>query len=313
MINLSAVEHGPGGHADGDPGRSVLVLGGTGIDTVVPVAELPILAADSVAPLGPIRDFVSHTGTCVALALHNLGTPVSVVDTVGDDDEGRRVRAAFAGWGVPLRTAVAAAGTRRAVNLMDPHGRRLSIYDARAVPGYRLPAQTYRPALAGVRHVHVTIMDWAQHLLGELRSTGCTVSTDLHDWDGVNPYHLPFALGADLVFLSGVQLGDRAPQVARSILADGVATHVIVTAGAAGAQLFRDRTSVHQPAAELGAPLVDSNGAGDAFAAAFIAAHLAGLDDAACLRRAAVAGAYACTRPVGPESFISGAVLAGRL
>ncbi|MFD0517183.1 hypothetical protein [Paractinoplanes durhamensis] len=143
---------------------SVLVVGGTGIDTVVPVAGLPVLGADSARPTGPIHDDVSHTGTCVALALHALGVEVAVADTIGADDAGRRVAEAFAGWDIPLHTAVSPGGTRRAVNLMSPDGRRLSLYDGRDVPDYRLPLSVYQPLLSGGGHVHLTIVDFARHL-----------------------------------------------------------------------------------------------------------------------------------------------------
>jgi sugar/nucleoside kinase (ribokinase family) len=292
-----------------------LVVGGTGIDTVVPVAGLPVPVADSVPPVGPILDRVAHTGTGVALGLRALGVPVTVVDALGDDAAGHQVAAAFADWGVPLRTAVAPAGTRRAVNLMDPGGRRLSFYDGRDTPGYRLPPMVYRTELSEVRHVHVTIMDWARHLLADARAAGCSISTDLHDWDGDNSYHRDFALGADVVFLSAVRLGRQALEVARWILADGVASQVVVTNSEAGADLIARRdpdVTMHEPAADPGAPIVDTNGAGDAFAAAFLAAWLGGLDDAACLRQGAVAGAYACTRHVGGEAFIDAATLARR-
>jgi sugar/nucleoside kinase (ribokinase family) len=289
---------------------SVIVLGGTGIDTVVPVGGLPVLGADSARPTGPIRDDVSHTGTCVALALRALGVPVAVADTIGDDDAGRRVTASFADWGIPLHAAVNPAGTRRAVNLMSPDGRRLSIYDGRDVPGQRLPRETYAGPLATARHAHLTIMDWGRHLLPELRAAGCTISTDLHDWDGENPFHLDFALGADLVFVSAVQLRQGA---ADHILAAGVATHVLVTDGARGATLHKRDGSWHEPAADPGAPVIDTNGAGDAFAAAFLAAFLAGASDEVCLRWASIAGAFACTTPVGAHAFISRDALLARL
>jgi len=288
---------------------SVLVLGGTGIDTVVPVAGLPVLGADSARPTGPIHDDVSHTGTCVALALRALGVPVELADTIGDDPAGHRVTSAFAAWGIPLHAAVAPAGTRRAVNLMSPDGRRLSIYDGRDVPGYRLPPETYEAPLAAARHAHVTIVDWGRHLLPRLREAGCTISTDLHDWDGENPYHLDFALGSDLVFISGVQLAAGA---AERVLADGVASHVLVTEGAEGATMHTRDGARHQPAADPEAPVVDTNGAGDAFAAAFLAAFLAGGSDDVCLRSAAIAGAFACTRPVGLGCFIDRPTLRSR-
>lgn len=287
-----------------------LVIGGTGVDTVVPVADLPVLGADSARPQGPIEDHVSHTGTCVALALHALGEQVTVIDTVGDDELGARVRAAFQKWGIGLRTAPAPAGTRRAVNLMSPDGRRLSLYDGRDVPGYRLPEEYYLPLPAGVRHVHLTIMDWARHLIPALRAAGVTISTDLHDWDGDNPHHLDFALGADLVFVSGVQLADGA---AARVLAGGVASRVVVTHGGKGADLHTREGVTHRDAVDPGAPIVDTNGAGDAFAAAFLTAWAAGAGDDACLDRAVIAGAHACTAPVGAGAFIDRATLAARL
>lgn len=286
-----------------------LVIGGTGIDTVVPVADLPVLAADSARPRGPIEDHVSHTGTCVALGLRALGASVQVIDTVGDDEPGRRVVAAFDEWGIALHVAPAPGGTRRAVNLMSPDGRRLSLYDGRDVPGYRLPASYYEPLPEGVRHVHVTIVDWARHLIPGLRAAGVTVSTDLHDWDGENPHHRDFALGADVVFVSGVRLP---PSAAAWILAGGVARKVVVTRGADGADLFTRDGMTHLDAAGPGAPIVDTNGAGDAFAAAFLAAWTAGKSDGECLADGTVAGAYACTRAVGAGAFITAAELAGR-
>jgi sugar/nucleoside kinase (ribokinase family) len=287
-----------------------LVIGGTGVDTVVPVADLPVLGADSARPRGPIEDHVSHTGTCVALALHALGEQVAVIDTVGDDELGGRVRAAFARWGIGLRAAPAAAGTRRAVNLMSPDGRRLSLYDGRDVPGYHLPEEYYLPLPAGVRHVHLTIMDWARHLIPALRASGVTISTDLHDWDGANPHHLDFALGADVVFVSGVQLDGGA---ASRVLAGGVASRVVVTNGGEGADLHTRDGVTHRDAADPGAPVVDTNGAGDAFAAAFLSAWVGGAGDDACLDQAVIAGAFACTAPVGAGAFIDRTALAARL
>jgi sugar/nucleoside kinase (ribokinase family) len=273
---------------------SVLVIGGTGIDTIVPVPSLALATADS-EQVGPIREYVAHTGTGVALALRALDVPVTVVDALGEDEAGDRIRREFADLEVPLRVAVAPAGTRRAVNLMDPAGRRFSFYDARDTPGYRLPPETYRPLLGAARHAHVSIMDWARHLLPELREAGLSVSTDLHDWDGENPHHRDFAYSSDLVFLSAANLGDRTPEVAADVLSRGVAKLVVATAGAGGAHLFTRDAPVHQPAVDPGAPIVNTNGAGDAHAAAFVAGWLAGLPAAECLRRAAVAGAFACT------------------
>lgn len=83
----------------------------------------------------------------------------------------------------------------------------------------------------------------------------------------------------------------------RDIAARGRARAVVATAGAEGAYLLADDTLTHVPAAPPPAPVVDSNGAGDAFAAAFLYGRLNGEPLQRCARYGTVAGAHACTVP----------------
>jgi acarbose 7IV-phosphotransferase len=57
---------------------------------------------------------------------------------------------------------------------------------------------------------------------------------------------------------------------------------------------------------------MDANGAGDAFAAAFLVAWTAGKSDGECLADGTVAGAYAGTRTVGADAFVTAAELERR-
>lgn len=84
----------------------------------------------------------------------------------------------------------------------------------------------------------------------------------------------------------------------RGILRDGRAQAVIATAGAGGAYLLaRDGGSTprHIPAVAPPGPVVDSNGAGDAFLCGFLYGRMRGLDFGSCARLGASAGAYTCT------------------
>lgn len=111
------------------------------------------------------------------------------------------------------------------------------------------------------------------------------------------PYHEPFAPAADVAFLSTAALADPERTV-RDIAARGRARIVVATAGAEGAFLLADDALTHVPAVTAPAPVVDSNGAGDAFAAAFLLGRLDGEDPQRCALYGAVAGAYACTVPL---------------
>src|SRR5690606_2239471 len=160
----------------------------------------------------------------------------------------------------------------------------------------RLPEETVRALAATSRHAHVVITQPCADALPLLRASGVTLSTDLHDWDGRNPYHEPFALTADLVFLSAAALSDPEATM-RDIAGRGRARVVVVTAGAEGAYVLADGRLTHVPAAPPPAPVVDSNGAGDAFAAGFLYGWLHGEPPLRCARYGAVAGAHACTVP----------------
>ncbi|RRR81086.1 PfkB family carbohydrate kinase, partial [Streptomyces sp. RP5T] len=146
------------------------------------------------------------------------------------------------------------------------------------------------------RHVHVSITHPCAHALPLLRETGVTLSTDLHDWDGHNPYHEAFALAADVVFLSAAALTDPEGTL-RDIAARGRAEVVVATAGAEGAYLLADDELTHVPPVAPPGPVIDSNGAGDAFAAAFLYGRLTGRPPHRCALYGAVAGAHACTVP----------------
>ncbi|MGW5104915.1 PfkB family carbohydrate kinase [Streptomyces sp. NPDC004100] len=290
-------------------GIDVLVLGGAGVDTIVPVPELPLPYTDSYMIDSGIRTRAGQTGDFVALSLAALGLRVHHLDLLGDDPEGDLVRTLHTDHGIALTALPQPAGTKRAVNLVGPDGRRLSLYDtSRARPDDRFPPEVLRPLASAARHVHVTITHPCAEALPLLLETGVPLSTDLHDWDGENPYHEPFALAADLVFLSATALSDPESTM-RRIATHGRARTVVATAGAQGAHLLTNGTLTHIPPATPPAPVTDSNGAGDAFAAAFLHGHLNGEPPERCARYGAVAGAYACTVPADRTDAIDRAAL----
>lgn len=291
----------------------VLVLGGAGVDTIVYVPELPLPYADShMVPAIEARP--GQTGDFVALGLQALGLRTHHLDFLGDDHEGELVRALHERHGVALTVVPQPAGTKRAVNLVGPDGRRLSLYDnTRHRENDRLPAEAVRKLATAARHAHVAITQPFAEAPPLLREAGVTVSTDLHDWDGEDPYHEEFARAADLVFLSAAQLTD-AEGVMRRILGWGRASAVVVTDGADGAyQITREeRALLRIPAVTPPSPVVDTNGAGDAFAAGYLYGWLSGESSERCGLYGAVAGAHACTVPATRTDPVTRAELLAR-
>ena len=288
----------------------ILVVGGVGIDTIVRVPALPLPIADSIH-VGPVRDYVAHTGNGVALASHALGLRTKLVDFIGADAQAELIHARYRDTGLDFSYIVHPSGTRRSVNLVDPNGRRLSLYDGRHPPELRMQSEFYLPFLLRARHAHFSIMNWARDLYDDARELGVTVSTDLHDWDGASGYHRDFALQSDLVFVSTAALGGRHQEVMRAILEQGRAQVVIAMAGDQGSYLLRrgDSALRHMGCAQLGRTIVDSNGAGDAYVSGFLYGHFNGMGSDACMRLGAVAGAYACGIEGTAEGFLTRAQL----
>ena len=289
----------------------MLVAGGVGIDTIVRVPSLPLAMADSIH-VPPVIDYVAHTGNGVALGLLALGHRPLLLDYIGEDPQAELVLARYRERGLEFDYLVHESGTRRSVNLVGPDGRRLSLYDGRHPDTLRMPRAFYLPRMREAEHVHLSIVPWTRELFDDAQALGLPVSTDLHDWDGRNPYYHDFAWRSDLVFLSSAVLGEGVFEVMRAILREGRAQVVVATAGAQGSYVL-ERGSIevrHTAAARLDLPVVDSNGAGDAFSSAFLHAWCAGQPIDACMRAGAVSGAFACAFHGTAERSLTQAELA---
>lgn len=288
----------------------VFVIGGVGVDTIVRVPGLPLPATETIH-VDPVETYVGHTGHGVALGCHLLGLQAGLADVLGDDAEGRRIRQLYDDLRMPLHVVLHPSGTRRSVNLVAPDGRRLALYDARQPAGLRVDPDLWRPSVERALHVHVSIMDFARDALSDALAADCTISTDLHDWDGRNDYHKDFATAADIVFVSTSALPDDAIEW---IFANGRAEVVVAMAGADGSYLHvRGAEPEHLPAVELpDRPVVDTNGAGDAYVAAFLARRLDGVSWYDAAHAGSVAGAWACGSPGTHTDLITAEDLAVR-
>lgn len=288
----------------------ILVVGGVGIDTIVRVPSLPLAQADSIH-VGPVRDYVAHTGNGVALASLALGRSVKLIDFIGEDREAEMIHARYAQRGLDFSWLVHPSGTRRSVNLVEPGGRRLSLYDGRHPEDLSMPRAFYSPWLERTRHVHLSIMPWARELYDDIDQLGLTVSTDLHDWDGRAAYYHDFAYRSDIVFMSAANLKGRVEQTMREVLHRGRASVVVAMDGNEGSHAIarEDGRLVHMGCAGLGQPIVDSNGAGDAYVAAFLAGYAQDLPLRHCMRMGAIGGEVACTLHGTAEGFVSRAEL----
>jgi sugar/nucleoside kinase (ribokinase family) len=173
---------------------------------------------------------------------------------------------------------------------MADDGGRLSIYlDTPGDPG-PVPTEV-TDILARAAVAVLDLADPSRELIPLARAAGVPVWCDVHDYDGHATFHRDFVQAADVLLVSDDRLDDP-----RAFLESRVAAGTrwaVCTRGARGAlALGRDEGWLEVAAVPAGA-VVDTNGAGDAFAAGLLLGHLQGRPLAQCLRLGAAAGAMA--------------------
>ncbi len=90
------------------------------------------------------------------------------------------------------------------------------------------------------------------------------------------------------------RLKEHSPADPKELLLKDSGNFIIVTKGSKGSTLYLKDREIHKPSVN-GVNVIDSTGAGDAFAGCFIACLMQGMNYETALSYACVNGAYACT------------------
>jgi len=283
----------------------VLLVGDVMIDMIVRPEGPIAVGSDRRAT---IRARPGGSAANQAAWLAHFGVPARLVGRVGAADRETQL-ALFAKAGVEAHLAAdESRETGRLIALIDPSGERSFFTDRGANDG--LSASDIPDALfAGVDHVHISGYSFVAEgpraamidLIARAKARRVPVSVDPASSEflrEVGPQNfLAWTAGVDMCFpnedealtLTGATRTDE--QLAR------LAAHyrlVVLKRGAAGCEAAEGAEGVKRwRAATPKVAALDTTGAGDAFFAGFLSAHLAGAALEACLHRAAEAGARA--------------------
>ncbi|MEV0661795.1 sugar kinase [Actinomadura luteofluorescens] len=250
-----------------------------------------------------------------AIGLARLGGSAAWFGRVGDDEFGRLITTSLAGEGVRLGHTVVDGTAPTALLFKERRSGTLTRvqYYRTGSAGSRLrPSDVPHDLIRTARVLHVTgitaaISDTARQALDDAvetaRDAGVPVSLDLNYrsalWTPAEAGECLHTLvkRADLVFATEQEArlvvpGDDPAALATALSALGP-RDVLVKRGAAGAVAFCEGRLHVQPAHRV--PVVDPVGAGDAFAAGYLAEFVRGLPVATRLATATAAGAYAVT------------------
>ena len=224
----------------------------------------------------------------------SLGEPSRLVCRVGADDTAERLIAELVQGGVDVRAVRGADPTGVVAVMVGPGGERTMATQRGASAGLRAE-DLDRAWFAGARLVHVPAYSlfveplaaatWSA--IGMAREEGAALAVDLSSAAGIIEYG-PARMVAHLERLRPELLFATAAEAdVLGVPLDDLAEHAVVKLGAAGCQVGHRRITA-PPVAE-----VDATGAGDALAAAFCSAILAGADDVTAAERAVAVAAQA--------------------
>jgi sugar/nucleoside kinase (ribokinase family) len=222
----------------------------------------------------------------VAAHLARLGTSVQLVGCIGDDPPGAGLAAELRADGVRLALRTVPGGaTGTVVSLVEPGGQRSMLSDRGAnlelAPGdLALPGRGGHLYLSGYTLLHPRPRTAGLVALRAATAAGCTVSLDPASTGPLARYGveqwLADTAGATMLLPNEDEawLLTGAPDAedAARLLAARYPI-VVVKLGAAGALWASGDVLVHRPAHP--ATVVDTTGAGDAFAAGLLSAWLA--------------------------------------
>jgi 2-dehydro-3-deoxygluconokinase len=255
------------------------------IDVACVGESMALVTPDPPAPLrlgGPMRLEVAGAESTVACYLAQLGRSAAWVSRVGADPLGDLVRTTIGGWGVDTSGVTVDAGAPTGVFFKDP-GRGVHYYRAgsaasRLGPGTRVPAATLTHLSGITPALSDSCAALVDRLLDERRcSFDVNYRPGLWPVSRAAPRLLRLARRAEIVFVgldeAQTLWGVSSAADVRALL-PGPAT-LVVKDGAAGATSFHAGgvDAVPTPPVEVVEPV----GAGDAFAAGYLAGMLRGL------------------------------------
>jgi sugar/nucleoside kinase (ribokinase family) len=283
-----------------------LVLGDVMVDVVARLSGPLAPGSDAHAV---IRFHGGGSAANTAAWLAQAGTEPLLVGRVGDDERGQTVRDELRAAGVEVALAVdPELPTGTCIVLVGPDGERTMAPDAGANDGL---AETDLPEelLASAAHLHVAgyallrsgSRPAARAAISRALELGMSVSVDPSSAALLSPEFLANANGAGLLLPNAEEAqmlsGERDPEKAARALSARFG-EVVVTLGADGALWTDGHRSAHCDAVPVEA-VVDSTGAGDAFAAGLLAARLDGAAPEEALAAGARLAAAAVARPGG--------------
>jgi ribokinase len=262
----------------------VVVVGAAAVDTIARFEEMPKL--DSITFADSCTVYPGGAGANVATGISLLGRRTAFLGKLGDDDGGRLLMKAFQESGVDTRGTRVVAGQRSSACFIpvDSHGNRV-IYALGGVALLETADEIDTTLLTNVKALYIAEA-FPEIALEVIRRSVPTHPKLFYSPGGVMIWAEKSLLNqvfaqTDVLFVSRSEAetlsGVSNPEESIKRVADLGPKIVIETVGSEGTLMFEDGRMVKVPALQP-PKVVDTTGAGDAFAAGVVTGYLEGMD-----------------------------------
>jgi len=280
----------------------VLCCGNLVIDILVrPVDRFPW---GTTTLVDSIEQHLGGNGASTSYTLGKVGTPVRLISMAGRDAFGDLALSRLVSAGVDTQwIARSQAPTATTVVLVDSSGNRMFFHRLGAsAEAFAEPVEFTPEVTRGMSHFHLAsvfglpkLRPHIADLLRRAREAGLATSVDTQ-WDTLGRWMqdlapcLPYT---DLLFMNEDEArmltGTSEPARVAGVMQEHGARTVVVKLSGRGCAVFGPGVAIECPAFDV--PVVDTTGAGDCFAGAFLASRLRDRSYAEAAKFANAAGA----------------------
>lgn len=255
----------------------IIAAGHLNWDVTLRVKSLP--ATDGEAQITGQHRAGGGSAANVASALAGLDLKAGLVGSVGDDEQGRMATRELAAQGVDVSGVLTVENGETTVKflIVDADGEVMVLANDGVNEAIE-PADLEESMLDGFNHVHLTGQrpETAAKVIELAQATDRTVSFDPGRQIEDRAFE-PLLDEVEVLLLNELEAKALFPAARGTPLeqAAGPDRVIVVKRGGDGASVYTDSATVHHPGFSV--ETVDTTGAGDAFAAGFLAATLGGL------------------------------------
>ncbi len=231
---------------------------------------------------------IGNTGAGKALNFARLGFSTTLHTLLGNDKFGKKLKAQLKEAKLNLIYDVDPKGTERHINILNGVGERISIFTNPSSDFPDVNINRLIPYIKGADIVVINISNYCRELLPISKKFKKEIWTDLHDYDGSNPYHDDFINAADYIFFSSENFPEYKKFMEEQI--NNGKKLVVCTHGKKGSTAITQEKKWIETSAISDYKLLNSNGAGDAFMTGFIYGFHKNCSTDQCLKYATIAG-----------------------